>query len=152
MEICFEKLYKNANISNNINKTHANIYDVSELVKIPEINNGFCRKSDLINFADDHKLICLYIKKNNLNIGDVIYIGDAKFVIVIDDINHNFIYGENPALLIFQHITYLEKIKNKNVSYTNLFNKLKQSTNLYQLFFENNYNNIIKQYEENNLI
>jgi hypothetical protein len=152
MEICFEKLYENTKTSNNINKVHAKIYDVSELVKIPEINNGFCRKSDLINFADDQKLISLYIRKNNLNIGDVIYIGDAKFVIVIDDINHNFIYGENPALLIFQHITYLEKIKNKNVSYTNLFNKLKQSTTLYQLFFENNYNDIIKRYEENNLI
>jgi hypothetical protein len=152
MEICFEKLYENTKTSNNINKVHAKIYDVSELVKIPEINNGFCRKSDLINFADDQKLISLYIRKNNLNIGDVIYIGDAKFVIVIDDINHNFIYGENPALLIFQHITYLEEIKNKNVSYTNLFNKLKQSTTLYQLFFENNYNDIIKRYEENNLI
>jgi hypothetical protein len=51
-----------------------------------------------------------------------------------------------------QRLLYKAETKNKNVSYTNLFNKLKKSTNLYQLFFENNYNNIIKQYEENNLI
>ena len=148
---------KNNNVSfiddyvKNPEKTYAKIYDVSELVKIPEINNGFCKKSEITNFVDNHTLIHLFIKNNRLDVGDIIYIGDSKFVFVIDDIDHTFIYGDDPPYIIFQHIDYLDIIKNKNISYYNVFNKITQS-NLNYLFFGGNHDNIIKDYQKHNLL
>lgn len=136
----------------NIQKRQAKFYDVSELVKIPEINNGFCKRSDVVSFNEDHTLLHQYIKINHLKIGDIIYIGNLKFVVVIDDIDHTFIDGNDSPYIIFQYYEYLSIIKNNNISYNELFNKMKEDTQIKYLFFGNNYHDVIEYYKEHDLI
>lgn len=144
-------------------KIQASFYDISNIVYYP--NKGFFEKDQAIPLYKDKKLLKEYIISHyNMNLGDIIFIGgtgdrqEYYFGIVIEDGNHiNGDYGPN---IIFEkkHITYLEKIKNKNISYKNVFNEINNNEYYRDLFFGNYddedviYDSIIKQYNQNNLI
>lgn len=138
----------------------ASFYDISNIVF--SYQKGFSLKSDIIPLYKDKKLIKQYIIEKNMNFGDIIFIGgdgdrqEYYFAFVIE--NGEYIQGEYGPYIIFQkqYEKYLEKIKNKNISYQNVFNELNNNEYYRDLFFGYDdytiYDSCIKKYEDNNLM
>lgn len=143
-------------------KIQALFYDISNIVFSPK--KGFCDKNEMIPLYKDKIFIEQYIVENNINLGDIIFIGgtgdrqEYYFGIVIE--NGKYIGGEYGSYIIFDkiHNKHLETIKNKNISYKNVLNEINNNEYYRDLFFGNYdeeniiYDSCMEKYNENNLI
>ena len=140
-------------------KIQASFYDISNIVYSPI--EGFCHKKQLIPLYKDKDLLKKYIIENNMNLGDIIFIGGNSdrqeycFGIVIED--GEYINGDYGPFIIFEkrHIIHLEKIKNKNISYKNVLDKINNNLDYRDLFFGNydeEDNSYLIPYNDNNLL
>jgi hypothetical protein len=141
-------------------KIEASFYDLSDIVFAPQ--EGFCQKSELIPLYKDDKLLKKYLIDNDINIGDIIFIGgnidrmEYCFKIVTED--RNLIDGELGESILFapRNKKYLEEIKNKNISYEKVLNEINDDETFRDLFFCTNeddyFDSCITRYHNNNLI
>jgi hypothetical protein len=139
--------------------SQASFYDISNIVLTPK--KGYCSKNEIIHIYSDKKLIKQYIIDNNLKFGDIIYYGgngdrlEYYFGIVTE--NGNFLKGDEGYYIIFknENKTVLQKIKDLNISYDNVLKEIKNDEFFGDLFFAYNndeYDSIIQDYHDNNLI
>jgi hypothetical protein len=120
-------------------KRNACFYDISEIVKIPLNNNGYVNRKSLVKVSDNSLLLAEYIQNNNIQVGDIFYIGDNSdrleygFALVVPD--NKIIRGDYGPEIIFQYTKYLNLIKSLNVSYTNLLEQLYSDDYWLDVFF-----------------
>lgn len=121
-------------------KRNACFYDISEIVKIPLNNNGYVNRKSLVKVSDNSLLLAEYIQNNNIQVGDIFYIGcnsdrlEYGFALVVS--NNKIIRGDYGPEIIFQNTEYLNLIKSLNVSYTNLLKELYDHDDIWRdLFF-----------------
>lgn len=129
---------------------YAKFYDISTILNPDFKDHGFITP---IMDVNEEKII-KYIQENNINIGDIIFVGSTN------QFRQEFgfyLIGENNQLITFDSPSYLplqndEMLVQNNIKYKELFTEMdKWYANI--LFFEDWLNKLetIKKYEELNL-
>ena len=129
---------------------YAKFYDISTILNPDFKDHGFITP---IMDVNEEKII-KYIQENNINIGDIIFVGSTN------QFRQEFgfyLIGENSKLITFDSPSYLplqndEMLVQNNIKYKELFTEMdKWYANI--LFFEDWLNKLetIKKYEELNL-
>ena len=139
-------------------KRDSKFYDLSEIIFTDK--SGFMNKSDIKKLYNDSNLLTKYILENEINYGDIIFIGGNSdrqeycFKIVIND--GKYIGGDCGNYILFnsRHENFLQKIKELNISYEKVLNELYNDDTFNELFFNDlsEYEECINMYIEHNLI
>ena len=143
-------------------KRKAQFYDISEIVMIPQNNNGYVNIKSLVKVWENALILATYIQNNNIQIGDIFYIRGTSdrdeygFALVVS--NNKIICGEYGPEIIFQNTDYLNLIKSLNVSYSDLLEQLYSDDYWRDLFFGDFddpttlYESSLNQYKEHGLL
>ena len=131
-------------------KRNAQFYDISEIVMIPQNNDGYANIKALCKVWENPIILSKYIQDKNIKIGDILYIRGTSdrlengFALI--ESNDRIIRGDYGPEIIFKNTEYLNLIKSLNINYTNVLEELYNDEYMRDLFF-GDFDDTTKLYE-----